>query len=73
MFPYYGFGFGWIFMIIFWFLVIAIIIALIKFMSGEERYSHKLSNQALETLKERYAKGEISQAEYKEKKRDLIE
>lgn len=69
----YGFGdmygFGWIFMIIFWGLLIWGAIALIKSTSNNEG---KDQDKALAILKERYAKSEISKGEYEEKKKDLL-
>lgn len=79
-----GFGFGWIFMVIFWGLVIWGVIALIRGLNrgdhggccggyGKEEKQDMLSgkNSAMDILKERYAKGEINKMEYEEKKKDL--
>ena len=74
-----GWGGGWfggIFMIIFWILVIIGLVLLIKwlFVSSKGYPSSHLrgSSNALEILKERYARGEIDKKEFEEKKKDLL-
>ncbi|MEK7178503.1 MAG: SHOCT domain-containing protein [Patescibacteria group bacterium] len=72
-------GFGWIFMIVFWGLVIWAIIALIRgglgkgHMCGHDHgdNTHGKDKSPLEILKERYAKGEIDKKEFEERKKDL--
>lgn len=65
----WGMGFSWILMILFWGLVIAGIVALIRWFS--ER-SGSRGKTALEVLQERYARGEIQKEEFEQKKRDLL-
>jgi len=67
-----GYGlFGPLLMIIFWGLIIWAVVALIN-KSGNHNNEHAESgDQALNILKERYAKGEINKEEYEQKKKDL--
>jgi len=67
----WGMGFGWIFMILFWALVIMGIVFLIKLVSGGEK-AEKKEETALDILKKRYAKGEIGREEFEDKKKDLL-
>ena len=72
-----GFGFGWIFILIFWALVIGAILALIRSASGHHGCWHhrdedkQKGNNALEILKVRYAKGEITKEDFEKMKKDL--
>ncbi len=68
-------GRGWGFlvfilvMILFWGLVIGGIVLVARFILSIGR--GKNSSEALEILRQRYARGEIEKAEFEEKKKDL--
>ena len=81
----YGIGLlGGFFMIIFWILVIVGVILLIRWLVGQSGAGggHMMGmggqmmappgNRAMETLKDRYAKGEIGKEEFDQMKKDLM-
>ncbi len=63
---YGGMGFG---MLIFWGLLIAALVVLLRGTYGTEKREPEKS--ALDLLKERYARGEIGRDEFEQIKRDL--
>ncbi|MBE0426387.1 MAG: SHOCT domain-containing protein [Nitrospirae bacterium] len=65
-----GFGFGWIAMIIFWALLILGIVYLVKMIAVSSKKEDK-QDTAIDILKMRYAKGEISKEEFGKIKDDL--
>jgi len=64
-----GYGFG-ILGLIFWILVIIGLVLLIKYL-WESGGAKREQESALEILKKRYARGEISKEEFEWKKKDL--
>ncbi len=58
-----GFGFGWIFMILFWVLLVMGVIYLMKGLLGSSK-EVLIGESAENILKKRYASGEISREEY---------
>jgi putative membrane protein len=65
-------GFGWLFMLLFWGLVILGIVAIVKWLTSAGAGGNtQKPRTALDILEERYARGEIDREEFEQKKRDL--
>ena len=60
-----------IFMVLFWGLIIVGIVLLVRYLFPAS--GSKSSEDALEILKRRYARGEVQKAEFEEKKKDLAQ
>ncbi len=67
----WGMGFGWIFMILFWGLILVGIVALVRWFSDQSFARGSRGKTALEILQERYARGEIKKEEFEQMKRDI--
>jgi len=67
-----GFGGGWM-MVLWWVIIIAAIVFIVWFATNQTRNVQPNQKSALDILKERYARGEISKEEFQEKKRDLLD
>lgn len=63
-----GMGLG---MLVFWVLIIVGIVAAIRWLITTSRQTRPPEESPLESLKRRYARGEIDQAEFEERRRDL--
>jgi len=73
-------GTGWfsmIFMLLFWGLIIAGLVFLIRWLiqsTGDRDYSGvSMGSNAMDILKERYAKGEINRDEFESMKKNLLQ
>lgn len=62
-------GAGLLFMVLFWVLVIAGVIYLVKWLTGREIPGR--AESSLDILKKRYARGEINKQEFDAMKQDL--
>jgi putative membrane protein len=69
-----GMGLWMILGLVFWVLIVAGVVLLVVWavQKGVSGGGSRSEESALEILKKRYARGEISKEEYEEKKRDLI-
>lgn len=69
----FGGGLGIIFMILWWVLIIAGIVALVRWISNSTQSTGGTpsNKSALDILKERYARGEVNKEEFEEKKKEL--
>lgn len=65
------FGFGGGFMWIFWILLIVAIVWAVKATGGSRNNPPENRKSALDILKERYARGEIDQQEFEQKRKEL--
>ncbi len=74
----FGFGMGGIFMILWWVIIIVGVVALLRWLAqgaGTHSTGHGSgsSRSPMDILKERYARGEIDEAEYQKIKRELTQ
>ena len=72
-----GWGGGWgilgaTHMVLWWILIVLGIAVLAKLLFGARAHERLGGGNALEILKERYARGEIGKDEFEQKKRDLV-
>lgn len=71
-----GIGFWWfmpVLIIVFWGLVIWGLVTLVRFLVSPTGHTGAIrSSSAIEILRDRYARGEISKEEFEDKKKDLL-
>ncbi|HVI70113.1 MAG TPA: SHOCT domain-containing protein [Pyrinomonadaceae bacterium] len=65
-------GFGWIFMIPFWALIILGVVALARSLFSTGNSANSGDRRPRDILKERYARGEITRDQYGRMRRDLV-
>lgn len=64
--------FGWVLMLLFWALLIAVVVyVVVMFTVKNKSGGTPTGKTALDLLKERYARGEISREEFQQMKKDL--
>ena len=66
-----GMGFGGGLMWLFWIFLIIVIVWAAKTCSGNSSSPSEMKRSALDILKERYARGEIDQQEFEQKRKHL--
>lgn len=67
-----GMIFGMVSMLLFWALLIAAVVVLVRYVWGSDRSpAGRQEKTALDILKDRYARGEIEREEFQQKKCDL--
>ena len=69
-----GFGLGWLFMLVWWGLILAVLVGLIRWLftghSGDAG-ARSDSKRNVDILKERYARGDIDRETYERMRREL--
>ena len=64
-------GFGWLWMVLWWALIVAGIVVLVRWFSARAAEDEKPEGKALDLLKERYTRGELDRDTYEKMRRDL--
>ena len=73
MMGWYGYSpISFVVCIIFWVLLIALIVLIVRWIVSASGHKFEEKDSALEILKERYAKGEIKKEEFEQKKNQLL-
>jgi putative membrane protein len=69
-------GFGGVFMVIFWILILVGFVFGIRWLlqtTGKKEHTGQSGSRAMDILKERYARGEIDKTQFEVMKRDLAD
>ena len=68
----WGMGFGGVFMIVFWIVIVVGVVLLVKSLAGQSSADKgPAARTPIDVLRERYARGEIDREEFEQKRRDL--
>jgi putative membrane protein len=68
----WGMGFGWIFMVLFWVLVVFGVAYIVQSVTRKGAGQSKSDETPIDILKKRYAKGEITKEEFERMKEELL-
>jgi putative membrane protein len=68
---YGGYGFGWVFMLLWLVLIVWGIGMLVRWLDGRASNRPLGNKSAMDILKERYARGELKREEFEQMKRDI--
>ena len=69
-FPVWGVVLGWLWMVLFWGALIALVVLAVRQFTAPHREGGG-GHSPLDILKERYAKGEITREQYEQMKKDI--
>lgn len=64
-------GAGGAFGLLFWIILIVLVIVAVRWLVKDNGSERKQDNSALDILDKRYARGEIDQQEYEQKRREI--
>jgi len=67
----YMHSFGWVFGLLLWIVVIAALVVMVRRFSNKEGDNPTVEKSAFDILDERFARGEIDQQEYEQKRKVL--
>jgi putative membrane protein len=68
---WFGFGISWLFQVAFWLIIIWVVYSLFKKSRHQDDSDSVSQSSALDILKERYAKGELTKKQFEDMKQDI--